>query len=245
MHQIHFSRTSTIFELVNGVSVPFERGTFANSSRAAQLLGIPELRQETSQNFSIGATFKAPASGFRFTVDAYQVDIDDRIILTGNFSPGSNEELQSIFAQAGATGATFFSNAINTTSQGLDLVVSYNLSLGDGKSLDNSLAATFSRTNAEQDNNGNVIINASPILEESGLVDTYFDQTSRIYLEQGVPRTKITLGHNLNLGKFDIYLRNTLFGETTEATNEAIFDADLELLEGATIDPYNLSLIHI
>jgi len=239
LHQIHFSRTSTIFELVNGVSVPFERGTFANTSRAAQLLGIPELKQETSQNFSIGATFKAPESGFRFTVDAYQVDIDDRVILTGNFSPGGNAELESIFAQAGATGATFFSNAINTTSQGLDLVVSYNISLGDGKSLDNSLAATFSRTNAEQDDNGNVIINASPILEESGLVSTYFDQTSRIYLEQGVPRTKITLSNSLNIGKLDIYLRNTFFGETTEATNEAIFDEDLNLLDDATIDPYN------
>ena len=235
LHQIHFSRTSTIFELVDGVSVPFERGTFANTSRAAKLLGIPELKQETSQNFSIGATFKAPESGFRFTVDAYQVAIDDRVVLTGNFSPGDDVELQSIFEQAGATGATFFSNAINTTSQGLDLVISYNLSLGDGMSLDNALAATFSQTTWNQDEG----INASPILEEKNLVGTYFDQTSRIYLEQGVPRTKITLSNSFNMGKLDIYLRNTYFGQTTEATNEEIFDNDLNLLEGATIDPYN------
>ncbi len=235
LHQIHFSRTSTIFELVNGVSVPFERGTFANTSRAAKLLGIPELEQETSQNFSIGATFKAPESGFRFTVDAYQVAIDDRVVLTGNFSPGGDAELESIFAQAGATGATFFSNAINTTSQGLDVVISYNLSLGDGMSLDNALAGTFSQTTWNQDEG----INASPILEEKKLVSTYFDQTSRIYLEQGVPRTKITLSNSFNMGKLDIYLRNTYFGQTTEATNEAIFDEDLNLLDGATIDPYN------
>ena len=37
LHQIHFSRTSTIFSLVNGVSVPQEVGIFANTSRAAKV----------------------------------------------------------------------------------------------------------------------------------------------------------------------------------------------------------------
>ncbi|RMF00728.1 MAG: TonB-dependent receptor, partial [Bacteroidetes bacterium] len=52
LHQIHFSRTSTIFTLVDGVSVPQEVGIFANTSRAAQLLGIPKLKEETSTNLS-------------------------------------------------------------------------------------------------------------------------------------------------------------------------------------------------
>ena len=81
-------------------------------------------------------------------------------------------------------------------------------------------------------------INASDILRSKGLVDTYFDQTSRIYLEQAVPRVKITMGNTLQLSKLDIYLRNTYFGETTEATSAAIFDADLNQID-QSIDPYN------
>ena len=234
LHQIHFSRTSTIFTLVDGNSIPQEVGVFANTSRAAKILGIPELSEETSQNFSLGFTGKIPNANLRISIDGYLVNIDDRIILTGQFAPGGNEELQRLFDQAGATRAAFFANSIDTKSRGLDVVVSHSAILANNYVLRNDLAATFSKTEWDQDAG----IKASDILRDAGLVDTYFDQTSRLYLEQAVPRVKITLGHNLNLGKLDIYLRNTYFGETTEATNEDIFDDDLNWID-MSIDPYN------
>jgi iron complex outermembrane receptor protein len=234
LHQIHFSRTSTIFSLVDGVSVPQEVGIFANTSRAAKLLGIPELKEETSQSLSLGFTAKIPAANLRLTVDAYQINIDDRVILTGQFGPGDDEELQSIFNQAGATQAAFFANAINTTSQGLDVVIAHSASFGAGKTLRSDLAATFSQTMWVQEDG----IKASDLLREKGLVDTYFDQTSRLYLEQAVPRTKISMGNTLTMNDLTIYLRNTYFGETTEATEADIFDADLNQID-KSIDPYN------
>lgn len=234
LHQIHFSRTSTIFSLVDGVSVPQEVGVFANTSRAAKLLGIPELKEETSQSVSVGFTAKIPAASLRLTVDAYQVGIDDRVVLTGQFQPGGDAELESLFNQAGATRAAFFANSINTTSQGIDIVLAHYISLGAGRTLRSDLAATFSQTSWDQEDG----INASDLLREKGLVGTYFDQTSRLYLEQAVPRVKLTLGNTLTLDKLTIYLRNTYFGETTEATNAAIFDADLNWID-KTVDPYN------
>lgn len=233
LHQIHFSRTSTVFELVNGVSIPQEVGVFANTSRAAQLLGIPELKEETSQNMSLGFTAKIPAASLRITADVYQVNIDDRVILTGQFAPGDDPELQRIFESAGATKAAFFANAINTTSQGLDIVIAHSAAIGNN-TLRSDLAATFSNTKWVQEDG----INASEILRSKDLVGTYFDQTSRIYLEQAVPRIKVTLGNTLNIGPLDIYLRNTYFGQTTEATSAAIFDADLNQTD-TSIDPYN------
>jgi iron complex outermembrane receptor protein len=233
LHQIHFSRTSTVFELINGVSVPTERGTFANNSRAAKLLGIPELKQETSQNLSLGFTGKFPDTGLRFTVDAYQVNIDDRIVLTGAFSAGNDLELQTIFDQAQAVSAAFFANAISTKSKGIDIVISHQTLIGNG-SLRSDLAMVFSQTLWDQDQG----INASVLLEEKGLIDTFFDQNSRIYLEQSVPRKKFTFSNTCEVGKLNVYLRNTYFGQTTEATNENIFDADLNLIDDS-IDPYN------
>ena len=237
LHQIHFSRTSTIFELVNGVSVASERGTFANTSRAAKLLGIPELKEETSQNFSAGVTLKIPDSGIRLTLDAYQINIQDRVVLTGAFSPGTDAELISIFEQAQAGSATFFANAIDTRSQGVDVVISHQVLLGaNNYLLTNSLAGTFSRTEWDQDAG----INSSDILRSKGLEATYFNQESRLYLEQAVPRVKVTLNNTLRMNNWSFYLRNTYFGETTEATNgDGIFDDDLNLLPNATIDPYN------
>lgn len=212
LHQIHFSRTSTIFVTENGVTTAQEVGVFSNNSRAATLLGIPNLKEETSNNFSLGFTAKFPDQGLKITVDAYQVDINDRIVLTGQFGPGTNPELIQIFNQAQATRAAFFANAIDTKSQGLDIVVAHRALVGKG-SLTNNLAATFSQTEQVGD------IQSSDVLQRAGLVDTYFDETSRQYLERSVPRTKVTLSHAYKLNKFNAYLRNTFFGETEEATN--------------------------
>ena len=214
LHQIHFSRTSTIFVTENNVTTAQEVGIFSNNSRAAALLGIPSLEDEQSTNFSLGVTAKVPSAGLRITLDGYLVNISDRIVLTGQFSPGDDPELQSIFNQAQATRAAFFANAIDTESMGLDLVVSHKVIVGNGIRLTNDLAATFSQTVRDGD------INASPLLEEAGLVGTYFDGTSRIYLEEAVPRTKVTLSNGLQINQFNVYLRNTLFGPTTEASND-------------------------
>ena len=218
LHQIHFSRTSTIFVTENNVTTAQEVGIFSNNSRAASLLGIPKLKQETSQNFSLGLTVKVPDKGLRFTIDGYFVNIDDRIILTGQFGPGSDPDLINIFNQAQATAAAFFANAIDTQSKGIDLVISHKVLFGEQTSLRNEFAATFSETLRQGD------IKASPILEAAGLVDTYFDGTSRIYLEEAVPRVKLTLSNTLSIKQFNIYLRNTLFGPTTEASNDCAVD---------------------
>ncbi|MEO0341346.1 MAG: TonB-dependent receptor, partial [Bacteroidota bacterium] len=228
LHQILFSRTSTIFVTEGGVTSAQEVGVFNNNSRPAQLLGIPQLKEETSNNYSLGFTARFPEAGLRLTVDAYQVNIDDRVVLTGQFAPGDDEELQILFSQAQATRAAFFANAIDTESQGIDIVLSHRTRLGKG-TLANDLAGTFSQTRQVGD------IKASDILERKGLVDTYFDETSRIYLEEAVPRTKLTLSHTFNSGKLNVYLRNTYFGETTEATNISTLDQGVDFTNDGKI----------
>ncbi|VAW21141.1 TonB-dependent receptor; Outer membrane receptor for ferrienterochelin and colicins, partial [hydrothermal vent metagenome] len=49
-----------------------------------------------------------------------------------------------------------------------------------------------------------------------------FDEASRVYLEEAVPRTKINLSHSLTTDKYNIFLRNVYFGEVTEATNNVL-----------------------
>ncbi len=210
LHQINFNSTSTIFDQ-NGD--PQEVGTFANDSRAASLLGIPQLKEETSSSASLGLTAKIPDANLTFTIDGYFVKINDRVVYTGQFrGPGTGSELDVLLGQANATAASFFANAIDTESKGLDVVITHKAILGDNWKLKSDLAGTFSKTKQVGD------INASQVLENAGLVGTYFPEDSRVYLEEAVPRTKINLSNSLTSNKLIVFLRNVYFGEVTEAT---------------------------
>ena len=212
LHQLHFNSTSTIFDGEAGI--PQEVGTFSNDSRVASLLGIPQLKEEKSRSISLGTTAKIPNLNLSITVDGYFVQIDDRVIYTGQFrGPNSTppSELDVALSQANAEAASFFANAIDTESKGLDVVITHNTTIFDDFKLKTDLAATLSQTRKVGD------INASELLRSEGLESTYFNEESRVYLEEAVPRTKINLSNSLVADKFNVFLRNVYFGEVTEA----------------------------
>ncbi|HND89834.1 MAG TPA: TonB-dependent receptor, partial [Saprospiraceae bacterium] len=99
MQQRFYAKTNTLFVSQGGTLVPVESGTFTNDSRPAQILGIPKLKQETSINYSAGFTAR-PFQGFELTLDAYQIDIDDRIVLTNNFDSGGDAALKALLDAA-------------------------------------------------------------------------------------------------------------------------------------------------
>ena len=49
-------------------------------------LGIPSLQEETSRSASLGMVWK-PSERFSLTADVFRIDIDDRIIFSGNIAP--------------------------------------------------------------------------------------------------------------------------------------------------------------
>lgn len=210
LHQIHYSSTSTLF--VDGI--PNEVGVFPNTSRVARLLGIEPLKEETSIGATAGFTARVPAANLKFTLDGFLINIDDRVILTGQFGDNGNVELANLFQQANATQAAFFANSVDTQTKGLDFVVDHKANISDNVSLTNTLAFTFSETSVEK-------VKVPEAIAEAGLSDTYFDPTSRIYLESAVPNTKGNLSHNVKVGdNWNFFLRNGYFGEVREATNE-------------------------
>jgi len=240
LHQIYFNSTSTQF--VGGV--PFEVGTFSNDSPAATLLGIPKLKQEESLSGSIGFTAKIPSLNLTLTADAYLIEIQDRVVLTDQFArPGGTPApgtpaaiLNGLFDAAGATAATFFSNAIDTQSKGIDIVISQVANLGNGLKLKNDLAATFGETKRIGD------INASAILEANGQINRYYSEASRVYLQEAVPRQKINLTNTLTVKKFDFFLRNVYFGKVTDPnTVDANGDGRIE---GAIINGQVVEIEH-
>ena len=215
LHQRYFSTTSTLF--VNGI--PYEVGTFTNDSRPAQLLGIPTLKPEKSKSVSAG--FTGAYGRFKLTLDGYFTRINDRIVYTDLFQ-GSNaanaspvdQEIFRLLSIANANRASFFANAINTETKGLDLVLSYGNKLGAGN-FRADLVGTLTETKKVGD------VKASEKLK--GKESIYFSEASRIYLESSVPRTKAGLTITYTLGAWNFFVRNTYFGEVDEATTNTAF----------------------
>ncbi|PWN62543.1 TonB-dependent receptor plug domain-containing protein [Chryseobacterium viscerum] len=213
LQQMYFNSTSTQF--VGGV--PFEVGTFSNDSNAAKILGIPQLNQEESKSFSAGFTAKFPDAKLSVTLDGYYTRVNNRVVLTDQFSRPSGtyadgtplRNLQLAFDAANATAATFFANAIDTQTKGVEGVISHKTHLGS-VSLNSDLAVTVSKTNRVGD------IHGSDVLIQAGQVNRYYSEASRVYVEEAIPRFKASLNNSLEINKLSFLLRNVYFGKVTD-----------------------------
>jgi iron complex outermembrane receptor protein len=106
--------------------VPTQNLTAPNESTLAKAFGIPKLGAEKSVQFSVGVTSKPFKNNpFSITVDAYQITIKDRIVLTGTFTKASSPVISNLLAAfPDVNSASFFTNAIQTKTQGIDVVAS-------------------------------------------------------------------------------------------------------------------------
>lgn len=199
IHQIYYNVTSTLY--TNGQLR--EVGTFSNDSKIAEDFGIPKLKQETSKSASVGFTYKIPAANLTFTADGYFTRIDDRIVLTDQFTGALVNAL-------GVNGAQFFANSIDTETKGLDVVITHNARFSDVK-LDNNFAINLNETRKVGETH------TSPKLQSLGLENTFFSERSRVFLEEAVPRVKASLSHSLAWKNASFYVRNTYFGNVTGA----------------------------
>ena len=217
IHQLYYTNINTL--QINGVLQ--ETGTFNNISRAAELFGIEKLQEEKSKSLSAGFAVKIPKAGLSLSADAYFIRVDDRIILTEAFtrpagnSPAQNE-LKQIFDQANVNTVQFFANAVDVETKGIDVVVSHSLQ-ADKFTLNNDFAFNLTQTRKVGE------IHTPRAIKAAGLEDKFFSERSRVLLEEVIPRFKATLSHNLTIGKWNAYLRNTYYGK---ATSPDIITAD-------------------
>lgn len=212
MQQRFFAKTNTLFISQGGTLVPVQAGTFTNDSKPAEILGIPKLKEETSKNYSAGLTAQ-PFTGFEITVDAYQIDIANRIILTNNFTGGNDPNLTAQLGAVGASTANFFTNAIDTRARGIEAVLSYVKKLGQKQSLSATLAMTFIDNEVKKDANGKPIIHSSPILVSSGQLGNYFNREDQSRVEVANPKNKINLMLGYQYRKFGAMVRFVHFGK--------------------------------
>ena len=205
--QSWFSATSTNFIVVNGVNTPFDVRTFPVTTAEAQLLGAKELKPEESVNLSGGVSLDLPF-GLTVTADYYAIDIDDRIVLSGNFTQAGVRQYFESRGFTGVGGGRFFTNAIDTETRGFDIVANYGLLLGGAGQL--RLTAGYNRNETE------VTRIASTPPELAAFQSTLFDRIEEGRIEAGQPKNNINLTVNWTMGPFGLNVHNHRFGEVTQ-----------------------------
>ncbi|MBA3673511.1 MAG: TonB-dependent receptor [Chitinophagaceae bacterium] len=214
LQQRYYSTTTRGVRFDNGSIVPVTNGIFNNNSIVAQAFGIPSLQPEKSVNFTTGFT-AALLNHINFTVDAYWIQIKNRIVLSGVFDRKLNKYVDSILFlnNAAIDQLQFFSNAINTRTHGVDIVLNGNWKIKKSN-FAVMLAGNFTQTQLF-----GPIKTAGKLRLDSLNTNTLFSREEIVKLEEGQPSDKVILSLNYKVGKIGILFRNSRFGRTTMPFN--------------------------
>jgi iron complex outermembrane receptor protein len=201
LQQINFSSS---FTTVQG-------GQFAevkiapNYSPITQAAGISELTEEKSVNASIGFSWR-PLRELTLTVDGYLVKVNDRVVLSGQFSADDtslNPSFTDALRNLNVSLAQFFANAVNTTNKGIDIVLDYNRRLENGHAR-LLLAGNFQDMTIDKINVPSALIGNS---------ETFLSDREQTFILASAPPVKMAATLELGFGNFTGGLRATYFGK--------------------------------
>lgn len=173
-------------------------------------LGIGQPEAEISNNYGLGLTgrFSSVLGGdVSATLDLFRIDIKDRIVISEGILTGSFPSVAALFP--GVREIRFFTNHIDTKTQGVDLVVSYKRELLGGD-LTLTIAGTNSETTVESQRG-----TPSQLLAGASVANQAFKllgPTSIELIEVAVPRTKVLLSGSYSLGRLTTGVRASYFG---------------------------------
>ena len=201
-----------------GPAIPLNTLISPNRSPVTAAFGVPHLKQETSVNLTGGVTARV-LGNLSLSADYYHVVMKDRVVLSGYFSNSDPDigalvnEILSPFP--GVAQTQFFLNAVDTTTDGVDVVADYSYRLPVG-SLKATAAANFTATSVDS-----VHIPASMLEKFQGIQGGPEQVTSLILgrygrnrLEDLWPRQKGTVGVRWDYTGWSTGVRANYFGPT-------------------------------
>ena len=149
-----------------------QRGQIPPTNPIAGALGAQALKPEDSKNYSLGMVWDVTGD-INVTVDYFNIELENRIAATGTIDISSRKAIAGVgcptslangsnlalcLQEAGVPGAadlssvSFYTNDFATTTQGIDLVATWNLDFGNMGN--GTLNAAWNWTETEVDNAG-------------------------------------------------------------------------------------------
>ncbi|HUH89107.1 MAG TPA: TonB-dependent receptor [Lysobacter sp.] len=214
LSQQNFQTTSTTF--IAGITDPFEIRTFPAAGEIARALGSEPLQPEEATSYSLGLVLQ-PVDRLYITADAYQVDVDDRIVLSSNLTGDAVRRFLEARGIFGVTGGRYFTNAIDTRTRGIDIVGSYRWDLANG-SFNLTGGYNYSKTEITR------VAANPPELETGGLNLERLDRAERGRIEKGFPRDKFVLSGTWKVQDWTFLAGTTRYGSFQTTPNASVND---------------------
>lgn len=214
LQQQYFATTSTNF--INGV--PYDITTFPATDPVAEALGAKPLDAETSVNFSLGSVIRL--SNVTITIDAYRIDIEDRIVLSENLTQANVRQYLESLGFIGIGGGRFFINGVDTETKGIDVVVNWPWDTAGAGKFDFTLVANWNNTDVTK-------VPATQELAALSPPPPLFARVNVLTFEEGTPQDKYAAVVNWSLDRFGATARATRYGSVLDPGTTAALDVDL------------------
>ena len=205
--QEYFSNTAINFVTLPGqtTATPLEIRTFPVASPEAQALHARPLKPEKSVNYSAGVALE-PIKSLSATVDYYRIDMKDRIVLSNNFTAQAVIDTLAAHGLTGLGGGRYFTNAVDTKTDGIDAVANYGWSFS---------RTTVLRLTAGYNGNWTTVTRLDSSSVIPGQSVNLFSRVDRARLEKGNPRYNLLFSGDFSTGPAGIILREHRFGPVT------------------------------
>ena len=197
--QSNASQVQTNIDSITGA--PLTAGIIAPNNPVAQFFGATPLRPENSFNVAGGIVVK-PSNRITFTLDYFNIKVEDRIAVSGNFNltPAQRAQLAALGIPGGDSfqQVSFFTNSFDSRTQGVDAVLTVGFDLGDGKAT-LGLNGNYTKTD---------VIKASPVITA--------DRERLLELEGFVPKWKGNASFTYAGERFGFVARANYYGKWTD-----------------------------
>ncbi|MEA1917933.1 MAG: TonB-dependent receptor [Campylobacterota bacterium] len=204
--QSSYSQTSTT---VNSGAMS-TKGTFTPDDEVSEALGAEDLKPEKSKHLAIGSVYQ-PIENLSFMVDYFYIHVEDRIMLSGNLA-GETQTQKDILVANGVREARFFTNAVNTETQGIDLKLNYKYEFVNSSKLDVGLWYNYN-------NNRVVKFNTTTTTLENS-----FEQIDR--MENGQPKDSVRFLTNYEISDYNIALNISRYGSYSQVVSDVVYNFD-------------------
>ena len=213
----------------------YEKGTFPANSAAARALGSAPLKAESSTSYSAGLVLQ-PVDRLYVTVDAYQIDIDDRIILSSNIN--STPAAQALLSGLGLPQVTqfaYFTNGLDTRTRGVDVVSSYTVPFS-ASSLELTAAYSYNETEVK------TFLASPAVFGSLGITQSLIGRDEIGRIEDSFPRDKAILSGTWRSDRWELGLAATRHGSFTvrnsaSAARDQTYDAKWIVDASASFKP--------
>ncbi|MBC7977977.1 MAG: TonB-dependent receptor [Myxococcales bacterium] len=231
LQQIWYSTIATQFvnDPVTGEATATNILISPNRSAVTQAFGAPKLEEETSRNISGGVTARL-LGNLSVSADYYRVTMKDRVVLSGVFGVDDatlGESVMGILGEfPGVAAAQFFVNAVDTTTNGVDVVLDYSLRLSGG-TIKATAAANFTDTTVDAVNVPGSMTDRFSGVEggEARVAELFLGRYGKNRIEDLLPRQKGTLGLRWDSNTWSLGARANAFGPTEYHSDTEIADA--------------------